>query len=376
MRSSAQNIKYKIEFKSNFFYSDNEKNGDDVETYQNPITKAGITTTKPLSRCNDVTGNTLETPCKNNVPYHSDVECEGSLILKLFSVIGDFVIAFINKIITLNGRLLHSIRNAIYYKKLNIDILKRDIPIRDHPELISKNCDPFANASHYPFGLNYKIPRISKHDFRDTNLRISTKEGYDEIRKIKHSIIEDKKNNARYLLIGTSNYNRDLVLTRDLGRPYKIQKSLLIRSRLKNSLNSQDYPHSFSLLKRTRENVSESRQAKRNENVGIIKENKICEMKNSEKFWTLLETVKTNGINGKISEIREYDEPEKQILNEYSHDDIKNNNISTMQERTIVDNTAASNELVISVHDYLALQTEINTNIYENRSACLLISSN
>lgn len=288
------------------------------------------------------------------MPYHSDVECEGSLILKLFSVIGNCVIAFINKIITLNGRLLYPIRNAIFRKKLNIDILRRDILIRDQPELISKNYDPFANVSHYPSGLNYKTSRISRHDFRDTNLlRISTKEGYNGIRKIKHSIIKDKKNNARYLLIGTSNYNRDLILTRDLGRLYKIQKSLLIRSRLKNSPNSQDYPHPFSLLKRTRENVFESRQAKCNENVGMIKENKIRELKNSEKFWTLLETVKTNGINGKLSEMREYDEPEEQILNEYSHHDIKNNNVSIVQERTIIDNIAVNNEFVINVHDYL-----------------------
>lgn len=307
--------------------------------------------------------------------YHSDVECEGSLISKLFSVIGNRVIAFINKIIALNGRLLYSIRNAIFHKSINIDVLKRDIG--DYSKLISKDYDPPANTSHYSSDLNYKTVRISRHDFRDTNLlRISTKKGYNGIRKIKHSIIEDQKNNRRYLLIGTSRHKRDLILTRDLGRPYKVQKNLLIRSRLKNSLNSQDYPYPFSLLKRTTENVLESRRAKHTENVGMIKENEIRELKSSKKFWTLSEIIKTNGINGKTSEIRENDnESEEQILNEYSQDDVENNKSTGQEHITVVDNTAVDNEFVINVHDYLGLQTEINTSIYENYGACLLISS-
>jgi len=332
--------------------------------------KARITTTKRLSRYNDVTGNILETLCKNNVSYHSNVERKESLISKLFSVISNSMTAFINKIITMSGKLLCVTRNAIFRKSLNINVFKRDVPISDYSELISKDYNSLGRASQYSSSLNYKTSKISKHDFCNTNLRIS-KEEYNGIRKIKHSIIEDRKNDTKYLLIGTSNHN-DLLLTRDLGRPYKVQKSLLIRSRLKNSLNSQDYPHSFSLLKRTEKNVLESHQTKRNENIGTIKENKIREVKCSEKFWTLSEIVKINGTNGKISEMREYhNESKEQILNKYSH--IKNNNnVSTAQERIVVDNIAVSNELVINIHDYLGLQTEINKSIYENRSAHLL----
>ncbi|XP_011702259.1 PREDICTED: uncharacterized protein LOC105458555 isoform X2 [Wasmannia auropunctata] len=358
--------------------TDNEKNGDEVGTYPSPITKAGITTTKRLSRCNDVTGSTLETLCKNNVPYHSDVDCEKSLISKLFFIIDNCVTAFINKIIAINGKLLYAFRSAIFRKNLNIDVLRRDVPIGDHPEMISKDYNSFPiSASRYSSGLNYKTSKISKHNFRDTNLlRISAKEEYNGMHNIKHSIIEDKKTDTRYLLIDTSSHNRDLILTRDLGRPYKVQKSLLIRSRLKNSLNSQDYPRPFSLLKRTEENVLESRKTKRNENVGMMKKNGIRELKNSEKFWTLSEIVKINEINDKISEIREYDNVSKeQILNKYLHN-IKNNNESTVQEHAVVDNTTVSNERVINVHDYLGLQTEINTSICKSHSSCLLISSN
>ncbi|XP_018375947.1 PREDICTED: uncharacterized protein LOC108769438 isoform X2 [Trachymyrmex cornetzi] len=344
--------------------TDNEKNGDNG-TYSNPITKVGITTTKRLSRCNDVTGNSLETLCTNNVLYHSDVEREGSLISKLFFIIGNRMIAFINKIIeTMTGRLLYVIRSAIFRKN---NVLRRDVPTGNHPKLISKDSDSFASASHYSSGLNYKTSKI-KYDFHDINLlRISTKEEFNGIRRIKHSIIEDKKNDRRYLLID----NCDLILTRDLGRPYKVQRSLLIRSRLKNSLNSQDYPHPFSLLKRTEENVL-SRQAKRNENIGMIKENEKHQVKNSEKFWTLSEIVEINKTNGKLLDMRKYKSKE-QILNKYLYD-IKNN-VSTVQKHTVVDNTSISNELVINVHNYLELQTEINKNIYKNRSACLLISS-
>lgn len=297
------------------------------------------------------------------MPYHSDVECEGSSISKLFSVIGNRIVAFVNKIIAMNRRLLYSICNAIFHKNLIVGVFRRDIPIDNHSELISQ--DQSASTSHYSSGLNYKTPKISRHDFRNTNLRISTKkrkrEKYKGIRKIKHSIIEDQKNDTRYLLIGTPRHNRDLILTRDLGRPYKAQKSLLIRSRLKNSLNSQDYPYPFSLLKRIGENVLESCQTKCNGKVGIIRENEIRELKSSEKFWTLSEIVKTNVINGKISEMKEHDnESEEQCLNEYLYNDIKYNNVSTVQH-TIVDNIAADNELVINVHDYLELQTEINT---------------
>ncbi|XP_018345994.1 PREDICTED: uncharacterized protein LOC108750767 isoform X2 [Trachymyrmex septentrionalis] len=308
--------------------TDNEKNGDNG-TYSNPITKAGITTTKRLSRCNDATGSTLETLCTNNVPYHSDVERERSLISKLFFIIGNRMIAFINKIIEImTGKLLYAIRSATFCKS---NVLRRDVPTGNYTKLTLKDSDSFASVSHYSSGLNYKTSKISKYNFHDINLlRISTKEEFNGIRKIKHSIIEDKKNDRRYLLIGTSSHNCDLILTRDLGRPYKVQRSLLIRSRLKNSLNSQDYPHPFSLLKRTEENIL-PRRAKRNENIGMIKENEKHQVKSSEKFWTFSEIVEINETNGKLLDMRKY-KSEEQILNKYLYD-IKNK-VSTIQKHS------------------------------------------
>ncbi|KAL0120068.1 hypothetical protein PUN28_008038 [Cardiocondyla obscurior] len=327
------------------YVTDNEKNGDDVGTYPSPIMKEGITATKRLSRCNDVTGSILETLCRNNVFYHPDVECEGNLIAKLFSVTRNCMITFINKITAMIRKLLKLIRDVIIHNDFNTDVLRsRHVLISDYSEIISKSYSlSIDNTSHFSSGLNYKT---LIHDFCDT-LRTFTRKSFNKIRKINHLIIENQKNDTRYLLIGTSHHNRDLILTRNLShlsKSYKVRKSLLIHSRLKNSLNSQNYPFSF--------------------------------FKTSEKFWTLSEIIKTNAINGKISGMREYDnEFEEEILNEHSHDNIKSNNVS-VEEHTIVDNNAADNELVISVHNYLELQPKINTSIYENRNAYLLISNN
>ncbi|KMR05117.1 hypothetical protein RF55_209 [Lasius niger] len=356
------------------YMADNERNGNDVGVYPSPITKAGITARKRLSHWNDVAKNSSETRYKDNARYpRSRVECEESFISEIFSVIANRVVTFVNKVITLNGRLPYPNRGAILRKSLNIDALRRDAPIRSHPELILKDHDPLASILHRPLDSNRGTPGTSKRDFRDASLlRISTGEEYGRIHKIRHSIIQDKENGTKCLLIGTS--SRDCDPIRDLGRPYEVQRSLLIRSRLKDRSSTQDHPRPFSLLKRVGKDVSEEfRQAKRNENVGMIKERKTRKLRRSEKFWALSEVIKTRD---KESKMREYSTEFKQVLCEYSHDGITNNNAFTVQKHAIVDNIAADDELVINVHDYSGLQTKINTNTYENRGVCLLLSGN
>lgn len=367
-------------FKSQFFYTDNERNGNDVGVYPSPITKGGITARKRLSHWNDVAKNSPETRYKDNARYpHSSTKCEESFVSEIFSVIANRVIAFVNKVITLNGRLSYPNRGVIESKRhLNINPLRGAVtPICSHPELkrsrILKDHDP--NILHRPFNLNRGIlDIISKRNFRDASLsRVSTGEGYDRMRKIRHSIIQDQENDTKYLLINTSSRDCDLTLIRDSGHPYEVQRSLLIRSRLKNRSSTQDPPHPFSLLKRTGKNVPQKfHQTRRNENIETFKEGKIRKLKNSEKFWGLSEVIKTRD---KVSEMREYGTEFKQVLREYSHD-ITNNNAFSTQKRVIVDNIdLADDEFVINVHDYSGLQTEINTNTCENRSICLLLSS-
>lgn len=289
------------------------------------------------------------------------MEYEESFISEMFSVIVNRVVTFVNKVITWNGRLR---------KNLN-DALRRDAPIRSRSELISKDHDPVASISHRSFDSNFETPDTSKRDYRDASLlRVSTGEGCDRIHKIRHSIIQDKENDTKCLLIATS--SRDCDLIRDLGRPYEVQRSLLIRSRLKYRSSTQDHPHPFSLLKRTGKDVSqEFRQAKCNENVEIIEEKKPRKLRHSKKFWALSEVLKTRD---KVSKMRECSTQFKQVS--YSYDDITNNNTFTVPKHAIVDNIAANDEFVINVHDYSELQTEINTNTYENRGVCLLLRSN
>lgn len=69
--------------------------------------------------------------------------------------------------------------------------------------------------------------------------------------------------------------------------------------------------------------ISKIPSIERNENVKTFKERKIRKLKNREKFWSLSEIIKTRD---KVSEMRKYDIKFKQVLREYSHDNITNNN--------------------------------------------------
>ncbi|XP_050458838.1 uncharacterized protein LOC126855334 [Cataglyphis hispanica] len=358
------------------YMADNERNGNDVGVYPSPITRAGITARKRLSHWNDVAKNTPETRYKDNARYPpSSVGCEESFVSEIFSVIANRVITFINKIITFNGKLSYPNRSVILRKSLNIDALRKDVQKCSHSDVILKDHDLLGNILHRSLDSNRETLGTSKRDIHGASLlRVSTVEEYNRIHKIRHSIIQDKENGAECLLIDTSSRDCNLTQIRNLGRPYEIQRSLLIRSRLKNRSNRQDHPHPLLILKRTEKNVSQKfHQARCNEDVGMIKERKIHKLRSSEKFWALSKVIKTCD---KVSEMREYGTKFKEVLREYSHDDIINDNAFTVQKHAIVDNIAADDELVINVHDYSGFQTEINTNTYKNRSLCLLLSSN
>lgn len=318
-----------------------------------------------------------------NAPYLSNVEREGNFISGIFSLIGNRVVTLVNKIITLNGRLIYSSRGVISRKGLNVDTSGKYALVRDRSGKTLKDYESFAATFHYPpDSPSQGTSTSNKHIPHDTNLlRVSTGEGYDRIRKVRHSIIEDGKNGAKYLLISTSNHNRDPQLACDLGHPYEVQRSLLIRSRLKNSQNSQhqDLPRPFTLLKRTKKNILESYRAKCDA-IGMIEGKKMCELKDSETFKISPKVTKTSENDGKLSEKRKHDDKfVTKNLERYNDDIIEQISYKSLNDNIrnsvfIKQERAVNNELVINVHDYLGLQTEINTNIYENRSECLLIT--
>lgn len=213
--------------------------------------------TKRVFRCNDVREDTSGIFYENNAPYLStSVEYDESFISEIFSVIGNRLVTFISKIIALNRRLLSPGHGVILRESLSINIQKRTVP--DRAGSILKEYDSPAGTLHYLSDSSQETSKSGRNNSRDTNLsRVSGTEGYDGgIRKIKHSIIEDEEAGARYLMTNTS--SRDLTLSRDFGNPYEIQRSLLIRSRLKNVVNSQDHPQPFSLLKHSGNDALES----------------------------------------------------------------------------------------------------------------------
>ncbi|XP_014483220.1 PREDICTED: uncharacterized protein LOC106748846 [Dinoponera quadriceps] len=248
--------------------ADSKKSGNDVGACPNPITNAGMAATECLFRCNDVRKDSSGTF------YKDDVEYDSSFISEIFSLIGNRLVTFINKIIALNGRLLSS------------DAILRD------------------------------------------------KEYRGRIRKIKRSLIDDREADTRCLLINRSNCSPP----RDFGQLYEIRRSLLIRSRLKKSVNSQNHPHPFFLLKHARNGVLESYRATQNENTGAI-EGETCKLRGSEKFWALSEVTETsdrNNTSGKqeteecgnefiMMNLKQFNDCKKQTSNKHLHNDIKNN---------------------------------------------------
>ncbi|EZA55339.1 hypothetical protein X777_04793 [Ooceraea biroi] len=347
------------------FAIDNEKKQDDVGTRSGPITKIGIMIAKCSSHCNDVTEDTSGT-LRNSTSDHHSFGYEESFVSEIFSLISNMV-TFINKIFTLNGRLLRASDNAMLRKSLNTDILRKDAPMHDDPQVNLKDYDPLAGTLHYTLASKQATSQ-SKRDSRDTNLlsRISTGEGCGRIHKVRHSIIEDVESDARYLLIGTSTHNHDL--TRNFGYPYKVQRNLLLVSRLKNSADSRDQPHPFSLVKRTRKETHKDDEAKHKKSIRMMEGRKASILKEREKFGISLEAIKAEGYDGNTSETKKRDnEFKEQFSRESSHDIIVSNASAAAQERRLIDNFIVNNERVTNVHDYfgLPLETEINANVYK-----------
>jgi len=332
-------------------FSDDEEQRDGIKIY--PCPKVGIT--RAIYSCCGYEG-TSETPRRDDTSDRPR-PCKDAFIPEVFSFIGNAAHVLLNKIITLNEK-LRTCGDAMSRKSE----AREGAPPRDDRQSISGYHDPSASLQ-CTLGSQQAASK-SKCDSRDTNLssRMSMGEGSrEEIREIRHSIIEDRRNDAKYLLTSTSGCNCDL------GRPYKVRRSLLIRSRLRDSASPQDQSP-FCLIKRARTKMPEDDEAKGEADVGRAIGRGASVLKDSEKFWTLPEVNGARGNDSDVSETREHgDEAKKRISRERSHDDTASGDVSAeAQERKLTDNSAVelADELVTSVHDYFRLQTEINTNVY------------
>jgi len=283
-------------------------------------------------------------------------------IPEVFSFIGNAAHALLNKIITLNEK-LHTRGDAI--SRMSENDALREAPPRDDRQSTSRDQDPPVSLQRV--FSSQQAASESKGDSREASLssRMCMGEGScEEIRKIKHSIIEDRRNDTRYLLTSTSGCDCDLA--RNFGRPYKVRRSLLIRSRLRDPASSRDQPSPFCLIKRARRRTPEDDdEAKGVRTVG--REESV--LKDSGNFSTLPESVVTEagGNDGNVSETREHsDEVKERISRERSHDTASSEvPEDAVQERKLTDNSAAelADELVTNVH-YFRLQDKINTNVY------------
>ncbi|KAK2576071.1 hypothetical protein KPH14_007408 [Odynerus spinipes] len=117
--------------------------------------------------------------------------------------------------------------------------------------------------------------------------------------KLKHSIIKDRDNGKSYVVMLDDSF-RELdsrsFPRANLGRPYKIRRNLLIRSRLKEGhARKQNLPAPFTILKRTREMNGKSREISR---VEEKQRYRVRKMKTEENFSSL---PLIRGHNSKMS---------------------------------------------------------------------------
>nr|KAF7434207.1 hypothetical protein H0235_002398 [Vespula pensylvanica] len=100
-----------------------------------------------------------------------------------------------------------------------------------------------------------KLDKKVRHVIRNSSLRVSKKDDNNEIRdRLRYMIIKDKDNKKSYLMPQDSfrRNNSQPYPRPNIGRPYKIRRNLLIRSRLKEcNAFKQNLLPPFTIVKRT-----------------------------------------------------------------------------------------------------------------------------
>ncbi|KAI4491681.1 hypothetical protein M0804_003073 [Polistes exclamans] len=162
--------------------------------------------------------------------------------------------------------------------------------------------------------LDKKEQRVIGKD----SLDILIKDNNNKVRnRLKHLIIKNKDNRKSYLIPENSFRGLELQPYKkpNLGRPYKIRRNLLIRSRLKdNHTFKQNLLPPFTIVKRKRERNYKSfreipRQEKNKRTLGRVQN-----VKNYENFFCSLPLIK--GKNSKISFTIKKSSTSKAIPNE------------------------------------------------------------
>ncbi|OAD52629.1 hypothetical protein WN48_00649 [Eufriesea mexicana] len=178
--------------------------------------------------------------CDRSSSYHRESKVGNNTASAIYSTIENQLISF-NSLLS-NIPNLQDILSNLHFNKLNKDVKSQ----KKDCTLLPSNTNAFDD-SEYGISGGY---------------RVSVSEQCSHVHEMKHSIIvdEEKKN---YLLIRGSVSDQLQELSRNgFKRPCYTRRSLVIRSRLKNTENSkQECLHPFTIIKRLRKNKIVTPQA-------------------------------------------------------------------------------------------------------------------
>lgn len=196
--------------------------------------------------------NSSKIVCDRSSSYHSISRMENNIVSVIFSKIENRFASF-NSLLK-NIPSFNDILSNFHFHKLSSNT--HDKNIQHSNGQITRNKNKKSQKDDWIL-----LPSKSDHHISGGN-RISVGEQYSNVRLVKHSIIvdEEKKN---YLLItgSVSNQFRQL-LRKGFKQPYYTRRSIVIRSRLKNSKNSkQKCAHPFTMFKRIKKNKIDLSQA-------------------------------------------------------------------------------------------------------------------
>ncbi|KAG7204685.1 hypothetical protein KM043_005099 [Ampulex compressa] len=267
-----------------------------VDADQNTITRAAIETAENLSRGEKPITSPSRSGRDWKTLHRGNEETEDNLLSEIYSLIGH------------RAALLGSLIGKIMTLRHVLPILRFPMPSRIKLVETSATGKITSNSKNCTVSTSRLINIndedqcqklfTNKHDFDSPTDNVRKTTGDDSpsismgnaivrVHKIKRLIVVNRKNRRKILIGGSIDDQRRVLLKHGLKKPYKIRKSVWLRSRPKDSQNYEDDgPMCFTTLKESR---------KETENIfapGIVKKNRLESEKQyslnaSKKFWFL-----------------------------------------------------------------------------------------
>lgn len=200
--------------------------------------------------------NSSKIVCDRSSSYHSISRMENNIISVIFSRIENRFASF-NSLLR-NIPNFYDILSNFHFHKLSSNT--HDKNIQHSNRQITRNKNKKSQKDDWIL-LPSNAYSDHKCDTSDGN-RISVGEQCDNVRLVKHSIIVDEEKKNYLLITGSVNNQFRQLLKNGFEQPYYTRRSIVIRSRLKNSKNSkQEHVHPFTIFKRIKKNKIDMSQA-------------------------------------------------------------------------------------------------------------------